>query len=178
MYASNLQELLFHQSEHSDLSPQAFAEFTQRFNALRSYGHLPKGRDKRKQVLSATQIALAILGLVSAQPGWAGHAATILKSLSPAGGPEHSFYDSGSLAEAIVLILTDATVRKSPIALRIVLGRTGTNSNGGAILTYEYVGTKRQTCFMPHRAASLAQDGRVTVQNTMTKKPNRRSGRS
>ena len=61
MYASNLQELLFHCSERSDLSPQAFAEFAERFNELRSYGHLPKGRDQRKQLLTPIQVASAIL---------------------------------------------------------------------------------------------------------------------
>src|SRR5271167_372939 len=62
MYASNLQELLFHCRQHSDMSPQIFAEFTERFNALRSYGHLPKGRDQRKRLLTPIQIASAILG--------------------------------------------------------------------------------------------------------------------
>ncbi|WP_158816855.1 hypothetical protein [Methylocapsa sp. S129] len=78
MYASNLQELLFHCSEHSDMSPQAFAEFTDRFNALRDYGHLPKGRDQRKRLLTPIQVALAILGLVPTRPSWAGHGATVL----------------------------------------------------------------------------------------------------
>lgn len=73
MYASNLQELLFHCSQHSDVSPQAFAAFQERFNALRSYGHLPKGRDQSKRLLTPLQIAAAILGLVPMHPAWAGH---------------------------------------------------------------------------------------------------------
>lgn len=131
MYASNLQELLFHCSEHSDVSPEAFADFTERFNKLRSYGHLPKGRTKRKQLLTPIQIASAILGLVPIHPAWAGHGATILKSLSPVGGPKDGFHNTASLIEAIALALTDIHARASLIVARIVLGQTGINSNGG-----------------------------------------------
>jgi hypothetical protein len=159
MYASNLQELLFHCSQHSDVSPQAFAEFTQRFNSLRNYGHLPKGRDQRGQLLTPIQIASAILGLVPTQPGWAGYGATILKSLSPVGGPKAGFYNTASLIEAIALVLTDSRARNSLIAARVILGQTGINSNGGAIFTYEHEGAKMQTFFMPHLAISLAREG-------------------
>ena len=113
MYASNLQELLFHCSEHSDMSPQAFAEFTDRFNALRGYGHLPKGRDQRKHLLTPIQVALAILGLVPTRPSWAGHGATVLRTLSPVGGPKGGFYNTTSLIDAMTLLLTDAGARES-----------------------------------------------------------------
>jgi hypothetical protein len=39
MYASNLQGLLFDCSQRSDMSPETFPEFTERFSALRSYGN-------------------------------------------------------------------------------------------------------------------------------------------
>ena len=159
MYASNLQELLFYCSEHSDMSPQAFAEFKQRFDTLRSYGHLPKGRDQRRQLLTPTQIASAILGLVPTQPAWAGHGATVLKSLSPVGGPNGSFYNTASLIEAIALALTNVQARNSLIVARIVVGQTGINSNGGAIFTYDHEGVRKQAFFMPPMATSLAREG-------------------
>lgn len=159
MYASNLQELLFHCCEHSDFSPQTFAEFTQRFNRLRSYGHLPKGRDQRKQLLTPIQIASAILGLVPTHAAWAGHGATILKSLSPVGGPKGGFFGTASLIEALALVLTDLNARNSLIAARIVVGQTGMNSNGGAIFTYEHQGIRRQAFFMSHRVTSLGREG-------------------
>jgi len=159
MYASNLQELLFHCSEYSDLSPQAFADFVERFNKLRSYGHLPKGRDQRKRLLTPMQIASAVLGLVPIHPAWAGHAATILKSLSPVGGPKAGFHNTRSLIEAIALVLTDAHARASLLGLRVVLGQTGINSSGGAILTYEHGGSRRQAFFMPRMATSLTREG-------------------
>lgn len=159
MYASNLQELLFHCGEHSDMSPQAFAEFTQRFNTLRSYGHLPKGRDQRKQLLTPMQIASAILGLIPTQPAWAGHGATVLKSLSPVGGPKGGFYNTASLIEALALVLTDVHARKCLIVARIALGQTGMNSHGGAVFTYEHQGVRRQAFFMPRMAVSLTREG-------------------
>jgi hypothetical protein len=159
MYASNLQELLFHCSEHSDMSPQAFAEFTQRFNALRGYGHLPRGRDKRKQLLTPVQIASAILGLIPTQPAWAGHGATVLKSLSPVGGSDGGFFKTASLLEAVALVLTDAHARDSLVSVRIVLGQTGMNSHGGAVFTYLHEGARRQAFFVPHAALSLTREG-------------------
>jgi hypothetical protein len=159
MYASNLQELLFHCSERSDISPQAFSDFTERFNALRSYGHLPKGRDRRKDLLTPTQIASTILGLVPTRPSWAGHGATVLKTLSPVGGSEVGFYETVSLIDAMELLLTNTSARESLIAVRVMLGETGVNSTGGAVLTYEREGIRTQTFYMPHMAVSLTQEG-------------------
>src|SRR5437588_11922335 len=121
MYASNLQELLFHCCSHSDLSSEAFSEYTERFNSLRSYQHLPQGRAHRGQLLSPDQIALAILGIVPQRPGWAGHAATILRTLIPLGGSTLSFLNSSSLGDAIKLLLLDDVAREDFIALRIIL---------------------------------------------------------
>jgi hypothetical protein len=159
MYASNLQGLLFDCSQHSDMSPQTFAEFTERFNALRSYGHLPKGRDQRKRLLTPIQIASAILGLVPTRPSWAGHGATVLKNLSPVGGPRGGFHNTASLVDAMTLLLTDAGARESLIAVRIIVGETGVNSTGGAVFTYEHNGGRRQAFFMPYMAVSLAREG-------------------
>jgi hypothetical protein len=159
MYASNLQELLFHCSERSDVSPLTFADYTERFNELRSYGHLPKGRAQFKHLLTPTQVALTILGLVPTQPSWAGHAATVLKSLSPVGGPKAGFYETASLIDAMALLLTDTGARESLIALRVILGETGVNSTGGAVLTYERAGIRRQAFFMPNMATSLTHEG-------------------
>jgi hypothetical protein len=159
MYASNLQELLFHCSQQSDFSPQAFVEFTDRFNALRDYGHLPKGRDQRKHILTPIQIASAILGLVPTRPTWAGHGATVLKSFSPVGGPLGSFCNTASLIDAMALLLTDVHARESLITARVILGETGVNSNGGAVFTYEHEGIRKQVFFMPSMAISLAAKG-------------------
>lgn len=159
MYASNLQELLFTCTEGSDMSSQAFAEFTERFNALRGYGHLPKGRDQRKFLLAPVHIASAILGLVPTRPSWAGHGATVLKNLSPVGGEKGAFHGSASLIDAMTLLLRDADARGSLVTVRIIVGETGVNSTGGAVITYEHNSVRRQAFFMPRLAVSLAREG-------------------
>lgn len=159
MYASNLQQLLFHCCSHSDLSPEAFSEYTERFNSLRSYRHLPPGRAHRGQLLSPNQIALAILGLVPQRPGWAGHGATILRTLAPVGGPAASFLNASSLVDAIKLLLSDDAARKDFVALRIMLGEVGVNSAGAAILSYGRQGQRNEAVFVPHLATSLTREG-------------------
>jgi hypothetical protein len=141
------------------MSPQAFAEFTERFNTLRAYGHLPKGREKRKHLLTPIQVALAILGLVPTRPSWAGHGASVLRRLSPVGGPKAGFYNTTSLIDAMTLLLTDAGARKSLIAVRVTLGETGVNSNGGAVFTYECESVRKQAFFVPGMAVSLTGEG-------------------
>ena len=159
MYASNLQELFFNCTERSDMSSPTFAEFTERFNALRGYGHLPKGRDQRKFFLTSVQIASAILGLVPTRPSWAGHGATVLRNLSPVGGVKGGFHNTASLIDAMTLLLTDADARGSLVTVRIIVGETGVNSTGGAVFTYEYNRVRRQAFFMPRMAVSLAREG-------------------
>jgi hypothetical protein len=158
MYASNLQELLFHSSRHSDLSPQVFPEFTERFNELRNWGHLPQGREHRRASLTPIQIALAIIGLVPARPSWAGHAATVLKTLAPVGGPKASFCNTASLVEAMSMLLTNTAARQALVSLRIIVGETFVNSNGGAVITHEQSGARKQSFYMSHSVFSLARD--------------------
>jgi len=162
MYASNLQELLFHCCEHSSMSPEAVDEFTERFNSLRSQGHLPRGRNQRKSILTPTQVASTILGLVPTRASWAGIGATVLRTLSPVGGPKAGFYEAASLIDAMTLILTDAAARESLTGVRVLLGQTGVNSTGGAVFTYRYEGVRKQAFFMPRMAVSLANQGAET----------------
>jgi hypothetical protein len=110
-------------------------------------------------LLTTIQVASAILGLVPVRPLWAGHGATVLKSLSPVGGPKGGFHNTASLVDAIMLLLTDATVRDSLITVRVILGETGVNSTGGAVFTYQHGDVRRQAFFTPHMAVSLAQEG-------------------
>ena len=159
MYASNLQELLFNCFAHSDMSPQTFPEFKERFDALRSWGHLPQGLDHHRHLLSPLQIAAAVLGLAPTRPSWAGHGASVLKTLSPVGGLQGSFHNTGSLIDAISLLLTDADARKSLIAVRLILGETVVNSNGGAVFAYESEGARKVAFYMPGTNFSITDEG-------------------
>jgi hypothetical protein len=108
-------------------------------------------------LLTPIQVASAILGLVPTRPSWAGHGATVLKTLSPVGGPKGSFHNTASLIDAVALLLTDAGARETFVAMRVILGETGVNSTGGALFKYEQGGVRRKAFFVPYMA--VFQDG-------------------
>jgi hypothetical protein len=61
MYAENLKLLLLSLSEKQDVSAAGYPELTERFVALRGSALLPRGRDKREQVIMAREIVSVIL---------------------------------------------------------------------------------------------------------------------
>src|ERR1700722_12706560 len=107
-----------------------------RFESLRGYGKLPRGRERRNQQLTNGEIAAAILGLVPPNPKWAGHAATILCNLRTVGGGEASFYGTSTLQEAIERILADGASRKGLVRLTVSGAEGGINSHGAAMLVH------------------------------------------
>ncbi|HMJ43058.1 MAG TPA: methylamine utilization protein MauJ [Pseudolabrys sp.] len=159
MYAKNLERILALLCEKSDVSYSPAQEYDERFNALRGYGQLPRGRERREQELSNKEIAAAVFGLVATRPSWAGHVAIILEGLRPVGGAGASFFEAATLSEAVGVLLTNETARKSFIRLSVTVAETGVNSNGGAELVYEHDGKKRIAYFVPAMASSLLQPG-------------------
>src|SRR5271163_4556243 len=101
MIALRLAATVFELSMGSDMSAVTRDDIIERFESLRSYGKLPRGRERQNQRLTNQEIAAVILGLVSPNPKWAGHAATILCNLSTVGGVGASFYGATTLQEAI-----------------------------------------------------------------------------
>jgi hypothetical protein len=101
MFAKNLEITLFALCKNGDASHSLPQEFAARFDALRRYGKLPRGRERRDQLLTSSEIAAAILGLTPAHPNWAGHAASILCNLRPVGAVDASFFGTSTLQESI-----------------------------------------------------------------------------
>lgn len=159
MFAKNLEYLLAECCRSSDVSPADPSEIAVRFNSLRAYGKLPRGREKRAQRLGPAEIASALFGLVPANPNWAGHAAIILSDLRPIGGIEASFDRAPTLAAAVQHLLSDSSARERLIALSLSLSEHGTNSNGYAVLTYGEAETQRHVAFVSKMAVSLLQPG-------------------
>jgi hypothetical protein len=145
MFAKNLEIVLAYLCEKGDVSHSLPQEFAARFDALRRYGVLPRGRERRDQLLTNSQIASAILSLATLHPNWAGHAAKILSGLRPIGGVDASFFGTSTLQESIAYILTDATARNSVIRLGVSAAEGGVNSNGYATLSYEIGGSRRSS---------------------------------
>lgn len=159
MFAKNLEYLLTDCCTQSDLSPGRLAEVAERFDALRGYGMLPRGRDNRARSLNPAQIAAAILGLVPSNPEWAGHAAIILRDLRPVGGAGAAFQGAANLSTAMERLLTESSARQDFLSLTISVAESGTNSNGFSTLTYRRNGDRTQTYFVPKEAVSQLQPG-------------------
>jgi hypothetical protein len=93
LFAKDLEYLLVECCGQSDVSPIDSADIAERFDALRGYGRLPRGRENRVKRLNSTDIAAAILGLVPSNPKWAGHAAVILSACDLLADPERRFME-------------------------------------------------------------------------------------
>ena len=130
MFAKNLETLLSNLCQKSDVSTSRPNEIAARFDVLRRYGVLPRGRKNRAQLLTRSQIAAAILGLASSRPEWAGITAKMLSKLHPVSGLGASFFDADSLLKAIVHVLSDAEARSKLITLRASTAESGINSHG------------------------------------------------
>ena len=159
MYAKNLENLLANFMSGSDVSATDHADMSTRFDSLRSYGRLPRGRERREQLLTVEQVANALLCLASSRPGWAGLATIVLSLLKPVGGPDASFCGTANLREAVKLMLKDGPSRQSMTSLMVSTAEGGMNSNGYAEITYELKGDQKRAWYVPKEAVSLLQPG-------------------
>lgn len=159
MLAKQLSNILTELCRGSDVTTDTSIDMDRRFESLRGYGKLPRGRENRGRALKNEQIIAAVLGLVAAQPGWAGHVATIIADLKPVGGQTDAFGSAATLTDALSAILTDETTRATVIAVRLSVAEAGTNSHGLAVITFERSGTRHQLSFVRDEAVSLLQPG-------------------
>ncbi|MCA1515633.1 methylamine utilization protein MauJ [Bradyrhizobium sp. NBAIM01] len=159
MYAKNLARILGLLCQDSDVSHSIPQEFDDRFDSLRRYGKLPRGRERREEQLTPHHIAAAIFGLVPLHPGWAGHVAIVLGGLRPVGGPGASFFGAETISDVVGILLAVEEARKSFIRMTLTVAETGVNSNGGAEVVYLHDGQKRRAYFVPDGAISLLSPG-------------------
>ncbi|MBA3677777.1 MAG: hypothetical protein H0W74_10320 [Sphingosinicella sp.] len=159
MLAKQLANILTELCRASDVTTDTPLDMEQRFETLRGYGRLPRGRENRGRGLTNEQIVTALLGLVAAQPGWAGHIAAIIAKLKPVGGKTDALGGAATLTDALSNVLTDETIRASIISVRLSVAEAGTNSHGLAVINYEHDGARRQLSFVRDEAVSLLQPG-------------------
>lgn len=155
MYAKNLSLLL-----HRWLSEQDASDDTlKRFESLRGYGQLPRGRDKAGMRLTNEEIVSAVLGFVPTIPGWAGHVALIMSDLRPVGGPTASFHNATSLKAAIAALLDDEDSCNSLIHLTLSIARIPGNDEYQGLLVFEDKGERRSSSFVSKYATSQTSAG-------------------
>jgi hypothetical protein len=159
MLAEQLNAALIKLMSGSDVTPDTSLDMGVRFESLRSYGRLPRGRENRGRPLTNEQIVAAILGLIATQPSWAGHVATIIAKLKPVGGKSDLFGGADTLTNALAHVLTDNATAASIVSVRLSVAEAGTNSHGLAVLTYELDSTRHDLTLVSDTAVSLLQPG-------------------
>jgi hypothetical protein len=155
MYAKNLS--LFLHRELSEL--RSYDETLKRFESLRGYGQLPRGRDMAAQRLTNKEIARAVLGFVPTQSGWAGHVALIMSDLRPVGGVSASFKEAASLSEAMAALLSKDDDYNALVSLTLSLARIPGNDEYQAKLLFEEDGQRKTTSYVSKHALTLAAAG-------------------
>lgn len=159
MFAKNLETALYDLCRNGDVHHITPAELDRRFGSLRGYGRLPRGRENRARPLTDSHIASALMGMVTVEPGWAGHGAAVLEKLKPAGGEANGFACAADLMAAVNVVLSDEAARRTLVSLRMSVAECGTNANGSATITYENDGSRNRTFYVPREAVSLLQPG-------------------
>lgn len=159
MLARDLELFLSALCSEAEMAPVAHDDLEKRFASLRGYGCLPRGRENRARPLTDQQIALAILGLAIVQPGWAGHAATVLARRYPVGARAGAFAGAGNLLQALVRVLADETVRQMLVAVHLSTAEVAVNSHGFATIHYDEDGVRKRTSYIAGEAVSLLQPG-------------------
>jgi hypothetical protein len=165
LFAKNLERVLHDYLLTSDVSSDDRNDIATRFESLRGYGRLPRGRENRTQHLTPQEIASSILGLVPVRPRWAGHGAVVLSGLRPVGGVRVSFMSAPNLIAAIERLVDTEETWKSLVSLAISPAEFGINSHGRADLTFESADISRTVVFIPGTAASLLQPGKDQTTN-------------
>lgn len=155
MYAKNLSLLL-----HRELSERrSFDETLQRFESLRGYGQLPRGRDKAAQRLTNDEIARAVLGYVPTQSGRAGHVALIMGDLRPVGGVSASFGEAASLSEAMAALLSKDKDCNALMSLTLSIARIPGNDKYQAKLLFGDGGQRKIASYVSKYAPPLTASG-------------------
>ena len=157
--ASNLEQLLYDLTRQADGSSADRAEMATRFDYLRRFGRLPRGRENRAARLSNHHIGYAILGLGAHRAAWAGQVAIGLGNLKPVGGPTASVEGATSLLDAIALLLADERLRQNLISIAFSSAESGTNAHGTAVIKLRTPQGDQTISFVPATALSLFQRG-------------------
>ncbi len=153
MFARGLEALLADEARKTGLAQRSPDDLPQRFESLRGYALLPRGREKNVKHLSFPEIVAGILSLATVKPGFAGFAAEVLGSLSPVGGTDASFKGSGTFGKAIERLLEDPATSNSLLEVRVSDSEIYTNSHGRATIVYR----SGDNIFTAHYGSHLAR---------------------
>lgn len=151
MYARDLMFWL-----HERLANISALDQTQRrFESLRGYNLLPRGRENAGVRLSNEQVASAVLGFAHPAPGFAGHASLILGDLRPVGGPKASFKAARDLRSAIATLIETGDINSDLARLTVCVEQGFTDTEYTAVIYFREDGKTRTVSFVSKYAYSL-----------------------
>ncbi|QIO52174.1 hypothetical protein HA461_13770 [Rhizobium leguminosarum bv. trifolii] len=155
MYAKNLSHIL-----HAALArPDPFDDTLKRFEHLRGYGRLPRGRENAATRLNDRQIASAVLGFVPTSPRWAGHVSLCLSGLCAVGGANASFKTSATLLDTVAAVLSSDEACNSLVAMTFVIERSNSSDEYYARAVFDEGGKRKTVSYVSKMAISLLTDG-------------------
>jgi hypothetical protein len=159
MYARPLSEIL-----HRALAePGAFDDTVKRFESLRGYGLLPRGRESAGVRLSDEQIASAVLGFVPILPGWAGHVSLVLGSLCAVGGPAASFRGAATLLGSMASVIAEDEACRSILGFSFSIARTRNDDDYHARALFQEDEQRRTVSYVSKMATSLLSKGAEAI---------------
>jgi hypothetical protein len=155
MYARHLSDIL-----HRALAtPGTFDDTVKRFESLRSYGLLPRGRENAGVRLSDEQIASAVLGFVPILPGWAGHVSLVLGSLRAVGGPTASFRGTATLLDSIASVIAESEACRSIISFSFSIARNQNDDDYYARAILQEGDQRKTVSYVSKMATTLLSKG-------------------
>ena len=155
MYARELMLWLHERLEQRD----SFEQTQKRFERLRGYGLIPRGRENAGARLSDEQIASAVLGFSHPLPGFAGHASLILGSLCPVGGPKETLWNKTSLQGVIAALIGTGDKNSGLRRMTLSVEQDFKGDEYAAVLYLRGDNQARAVSFVSKHAYSLLNPG-------------------
>ncbi len=160
MIARQLETIIERKLSKFGISNQPWGHVSQRFESLRAYGLLPKGRVKNSQHLTNEQLVSGVLSIIASKVGFSGHTALILKALKAVGGPKASFHKKETFCEALEAIFqNEDDALENLIKVTVSDSEIYTNSHCRAAIHYMLDGQERVTYYVDRHASSLLCEG-------------------
>lgn len=159
MFAKTLERVLLKLTSGADFSRLDAGDMEERFQSLRDYGTLPRGRERRAERLSSRHIAAAILGLTPARPNWAGHATAVLANLHAVGGSTAGLLGAPTLLDALEALIATPDAAERLVSVRLSAGEHGREVNGSALFLMEEAGERRPYGYVSMLSAAAFAPG-------------------
>ena len=155
MYARDLMLWL-----HERLAERGTLDQTQkRFESLRGYALLPRGRENAGMRLSDEQIASAVLGFAHPLPGFTGHASLILGDLRPVGGTKASFREEPNLQRVVAHLIAAGDKNSDLLRMTLSVEHDFQSDEYSAVIYVRKNGEGRVISFASKYAHSLFISG-------------------